>query len=286
MCLRDAHLDFGPKHLALVRAFISSLAAKRFAILTGLSGSGKSQIAIKFGQWLGRHRYKVVSVRPDWTGPDALFGYEDALRITRQGHHGWHVPEALEFMLRAAADPQTPYALVLDEMNLAHVERYFADALSGIETSEPCLPNLQQDQDGTWVLSGRGPVRLPLPRNLFVIGTVNVDETTYMFSPKVLDRANTFEFRVATEELSPAARKPIDGAPGDEDLVRGLLSIATNDDWHLDSAPRWSEEYIGHLRTLHKLLTEGSMEFGHRVHYEAIRFAAMHSAAGDPSMIA
>jgi hypothetical protein len=194
-CLRAARLTFGTHHQALVRAFIASLAAKRFVILTGLSGSGKSQIAIKFGQWLGTTAYKVVSVRPDWTGPEALFGYEDALRVTRSGRHGWHVPEVLEFMLKAAADPHSPYALVLDEMNLAHVERYFADALSGMETAEACLPNLQRDPDGTWLLVVDGASKLPLPRNLFVIGTVNVDETTYLFAPKVLDRANTFEFR-------------------------------------------------------------------------------------------
>ena len=138
--LRDAFLDFGPTHLPLVRAFIASLAAKRFVILTGLSGSGKSQIAIKFGEWLGRGSYKMVAVRPDWTGPEALFGYEDALRKGRDGRQGWHVPEALEFMLKAAGDPQSPYALVLDEMNLAHVERYFADALSGMENRRALPP--------------------------------------------------------------------------------------------------------------------------------------------------
>ena len=285
-CLHQARLHFGAFHGALARTFIASLATKRFVILTGLSGSGKSQIAIKFGQWLGRDRYIVVAVRPDWTGPDALFGYEDALRITRGGEHGWHVPEVLEFMLRASRDPSRPYALVLDEMNLAHVERYFADALSGIETSEPCLPNLQQDQDQTWVLNGRGPTKLPLPRNLFVIGTVNVDETTYLFSPKVLDRANTFEFRVTTEALSADVAKPIDAVPGESHLVRGLLSIATSDHWHQDNTPPWRDEYVNHLGTLHKLLSESSMEFGHRVHYEAIRFAAMHWAAGDHSMTA
>jgi 5-methylcytosine-specific restriction enzyme B len=230
--LRNSHLDFGPAHDDLVRAFIASLVTKRFVILTGLSGSGKSQIAVKFGQWLGPGSHKLIAVRPDWTGPDALFGYEDALQKTSHGGRAWHVPEVLEFMLKAVANPQRPYALVLDEMNLAHVERYFADALSGMETSEPCLPNLV-DVEGTWAMNPDGPRAVRFPTNLFVIGTVNVDETTYLFSPKVLDRANTFEFRVSTDDLSPVAQKPIDAPPGDPRHAQNLLEVATDNAWHL-----------------------------------------------------
>ena len=85
-------------------------------------------------------------------------------------------------------------------MNLAHVERYFADMLSGMESMQPCLPNLSF-QNGSWRMHPSKEEKLPYPRNLFIVGTVNVDETTYMFSPKVLDRANTLEFRVGTSDL-------------------------------------------------------------------------------------
>jgi 5-methylcytosine-specific restriction protein B len=282
--LHGSHLHFGPGHDSLVRAFVASLAAKRFVILTGLSGSGKTQIAIKFGQWLGTGRYKVVAVRPDWTGPDALFGYEDALRRSKDGRQGWNVPEVLEFMLSAARDPQMPYALILDEMNLAHVERYFADALSGIETSEPCLPNLVRGPDGIWVQVLTPAPKLAFPANLFVIGTVNVDETTYLFSPKVLDRANTFEFRVDASGLSPVARKPVDIGAGEPGLVRGLLAIARREGWHLDNPPSWLDAFTTHLNTVHRLLGESSLEFGHRVYYEAVRFAALYYGAGEQSM--
>ncbi len=282
--LRAANLDFGPAHLQLVRAFIVSLATKRFVILTGLSGSGKSQIAIKFGQWLGREQYKVVAVRPDWTGPDALFGYEDALRKAKDGRQGWSVPESLEFMLKAARDPSRPYALILDEMNLAHVERYFADALSGIETSEGCLPNLERNNDGVWVQESGRESKLAFPENLFVIGTVNVDETTYLFSPKVLDRANTFEFRVDTASLSSMAKKPVSIDHGDPGLAGGFLRIARQEDWHIKNEATWTTAYTDHLRKLHELLSESSLEFGHRVFYEAVRFSALHEKAGEPSL--
>ena len=99
----------------------------------------------------------VVRVRPDWTGPEYLFGYPDALR-SAPGKEVWAVPDALDFVLRAAAEPAEPYLLVLDEMNLAHVERYFADFLSGVESRLPVLPVLAH-ADGEWVaVEGANPV--------------------------------------------------------------------------------------------------------------------------------
>lgn len=282
--LRLSGIHFGKHHDQVVRAFIAALATKRFVILTGLSGSGKTQIALRFGDWLGKERRMVVPVRPDWTGPDYLFGYEDALKPLVRGMHPWHVPPVLAFMLRAARDPHYPYLLVLDEMNLAHVERYFADFLSGMESGEPCLPNLEQDPEGNWIIPKGAEERIPIPENLFVVGTVNVDETTYMFSPKVLDRANTFEFRVESDELEVQTRKPIPVSPGEEDLVRGFLAVATDDDWqHFHPAP-WRNEFAEHLRTVHRLLAESDFEFGHRVFYEALRYASMLASTGEVTM--
>ena len=81
--------------------------------------------------------------------------------------------------------------MILDEMNLAHVERYFSDYLSAAESREPVLPNLVVESSSGCSGESRpgAPALLPIPRNLWVVGTVNIDETTYMFSPKVLDRA-------------------------------------------------------------------------------------------------
>ena len=125
----------------------------------------------------------------------SIFGYEDALRTSASGAPVWFVPKRSSLFFCAANDPDHPYLLILDEMNLAHVERYFSDFLSGVESRRPVLPDLVFDQPSRqWVLRDVEAQRLPLPRNLFVVGTVNVDETTYMFSPKVLDRAFTFEF--------------------------------------------------------------------------------------------
>jgi MoxR-like ATPase len=271
----------------LVRSFLSSLLAKPFAILTGLAGSGKTQLAMRLGEWFGtdehgRHRHVVVPVRPDWTGPESIFGYEDALRTSASGAPVWFVPEAFEFVLRAANNPEHPYLLILDEMNLAHVERYFSDFLSGVESRRPVLPDLVFDQPSRqWVLRDVEAQRLPLPRNLFVVGTVNVDETTYMFSPKVLDRAFTFEFRVTSDELDAELLRPTAAAAGQDQRVRAFASLAERDDWQREHPHPARDEIVSTLREAHAILAGANQEFGHRTLYEILRFCAFFAATGD-----
>jgi 5-methylcytosine-specific restriction protein B len=266
----------------LVASFVAALTTKPFVILTGQSGSGKTQLAMRFGEWVGcddqgRPRSLVVPVRPDWTGPEYLFGYPDALR-SAPGRDVWAVPDALEFVLRAAADPAEPYLLVLDEMNLAHVERYFADFLSGVESRTPILPVLTYE-DGEWV-AVKDANRVPLPRNLAVVGTVNVDETTYLFSPKVLDRAFTFELRTTATDLDPALRRPTPVDAGDEVHRRTIVRAMLDDEWQ-HTNPHPSVDALGEdLTLLHTLLSKSGHEFGHRVMYEALRYAAFLSSAG------
>ncbi len=285
--VEDSGLRF-PAGSNLVRSFVSSLLAKPFVILTGLAGSGKTQLAMRLGEWFGtdehgRHRHVVVPVRPDWTGPESIFGYEDALRTSASGAPVWFVPEAFEFVLRAANDPEHPYLLILDEMNLAHVERYFSDFLSGVESRRPVLPDLVLDDEpsGQWVLRDVEAQRLPLPRNLFVVGTVNVDETTYMFSPKVLDRAFTFEFRVTSDELDAELRRPIAAPAGEDQRVRAFASLAERDDWQREHPHPARDEIVSTLREAHVILASANQEFGHRTLYEILRFCAFYAATGD-----
>ena len=274
----------------LVRSFMSSLLAKPFAILTGLAGSGKTQLAMRLGEWFGtdehgRHRHVVVPVRPDWTGPESIFGYEDALRTHASGAPVWFVPEAFEFVLRAADDPEHPYLLILDEMNLAHVERYFSDFLSGVESRRPVLPDLVFDRPSSqWILRDVEAQKLPLPRNLFVVGTVNVDETTYMFSPKVLDRAFTFEFRVTSDELDAELQRPIAAPAGEDQRVRAFASLAERDDWQREHPHPAREEIVSTLQAAHLILARANQEFGHRTLYEILRFCAFFAATGDTNV--
>lgn len=273
----------------LLRSFFCSLLAKPFVILTGLSGSGKTQLALKLGNWFGvdhdgRDRRLVVPVRPDWTGPEPLLGYEDALSTVEHGEHAWAAPDVLQFLLRAEEDHAYPYVLVLDEMNLAHVERYFADFLSGIESRQAILPNLTRNAAGGWRLTPGEPKSIPVPANVFVVGTVNVDETTYLFSPKVLDRANSFEFRVRTEDLGTTSGRPAAAREGADLDLRHVVAVVSDDTWHVRSPHPREAEFADRLRGLHGVLSGSGHEFGHRVFGEGVRFAALLAASGEEDL--
>lgn len=137
-----------------------------------------------------------VSVGADWTNREPLLGFANALESGK-----YIKPETgvLDLLINAERDPANPYFLILDEMNLSYVERYFADFLSAMESSDKNikLHPKTKEWEGSDV-----PAEITLPKNLFIIGTVNIDETTYMFSPKVLDRANVVEFRISADEMT------------------------------------------------------------------------------------
>jgi hypothetical protein len=170
----------------LAGQYINSLLAKPFVILTGNSGTGKTRIAKQFAQYLekindaGTKNWLLVPVGADWTDNTKILGYYNPL--ANNGEGGYVKAEILRFIETANENSDIPFFLILDEMNLSHVERYFSDFLSRMETPDSAF---KIDNYGT----------LPFPGNLFITGTVNIDETTYMFSPKVLDRANVIEFK-------------------------------------------------------------------------------------------
>jgi 5-methylcytosine-specific restriction protein B len=199
----------------LVTRFICSLVTKPLVILTGLSGSGKTKLAQAFSFSISdsNDQYAIVPVGADWTNREPLLGYPNSLLAN---HYVKPDSGVLDILLQAHADFQAnneelakckPYFLILDEMNLSHVERYFADFLSTMESGEAIKlysgsdRYAELDNDQTPITSSLIPRSVKWPRNLFIIGTVNIDETTYMFSPKVLDRANTIEFRIAEDEM-------------------------------------------------------------------------------------
>ncbi len=178
----------------LVTRFCASLLTKPFVILTGLSGSGKTKLAQAFVQWIcqDEEQYRIIPVGADWTNREPLLGYPNALNPEE-----YVKPDngVLDLIIRANENQELPHFLILDEMNLSHVERYFADFLSVME-SKADIPLHAGD-----TIENDVPAKLEVPSNLFIIGTVNIDETTNMFSPKVLDRANTIEFRVTEDEM-------------------------------------------------------------------------------------
>lgn len=204
---------------SLMTMLTAALLAKPFAILAGASGTGKSRMVKKLAYMTCNAdqlrsekdetpgNYCMVAVKPNWHDSSELLGYRSAISES----HEYVTPDFIKFILRAHAFPKTPFFVCLDEMNLAPVEQYFAEFLSACES-------IRKNKEGDWVsdpliqpgefdknvanlapdyslpdacikrINERG---LYIPHNLFVVGTVNMDDTTHQFSRKVLDRAMT-----------------------------------------------------------------------------------------------
>ncbi|ANY72827.1 hypothetical protein BBD41_09645 [Paenibacillus ihbetae] len=191
----------------LIENLYLSLKTKPFVILAGVSGTGKTKLVKLFAEALGatgdNGQFSLIPVRPDWSDPSDLLGYKDLSGVFRPGR--------LAEVLVEASQPENqhkPYFICMDEMNLARVEYYFSDVLSVIETQE-----WRQDRIVTSKLINRESLLpqdqllygdLSIPDNVYLIGTVNMDETTHPFSKKVLDRANTIEFNYINLQQYPS----------------------------------------------------------------------------------
>lgn len=201
------------------RPYIAAIKSKPFLLLAGISGTGKSRIVRELARacWeqeseeYGNQRprnFEMVQVKPNWHDSSELIGYVS--RVT--GKAEFVAGDFLKFVAKAWEEPDVPYFLCLDEMNLAPVEQYFAEYLSVVESrrrgssgnveTDPILKKANEEWyfNLTASLTSDETIRqqfnekgICLPANLIVVGTVNMDETTFSFSRKVLDRAMTIE---------------------------------------------------------------------------------------------
>jgi 5-methylcytosine-specific restriction protein B len=293
---RRAGLRF-PMPLAM--RFLASLLSKRFVILTGLSGSGKTKIATALARWLtrdpgfvdpmnpqwGKHpnpNYVLVPVGADWNGNENIIGYPDGLRSDK-----YVTKPALELMRRASMPEfsNEPHFLILDEMNLSHVERYFSDLLSMIESGESItLYADERDSAGVVVDTRSFPPTLRLPPNVYIIGTVNVDETTYMFSPKVLDRANVIELRVEPDDMAGFLRSPATPSPENLDGIGAdfgspLVSLSQGPVPTLNGD--FKKRFDSEMTLFFEALRDHGAEFGYRVALESTRLVHFLRTLGD-----
>jgi 5-methylcytosine-specific restriction endonuclease McrBC GTP-binding regulatory subunit McrB len=222
-------------------------------IFTGISGSGKTKLAQYFSEYMcipprlvgptgtpappitpsEKHRMEFVSVRPDWLDNKGMLGYFNPLLGV------YNITPVLQLILNAINEPNEPFFLLLDEMNLAKAEHYFSDFLSALESRKysPLTGTYEAEKISLHNAGGRVisryyddeksredaitemnsfpdeyyvhvtptleriyyvPEKIEIPPNLYVIGTVNIDESTYRFSPKVIDRAHVIEMNGAS----------------------------------------------------------------------------------------
>ena len=249
----------------MIENFYLSLKSKPFVILAGTSGTGKTKLVSLFADAIGA-KMQLVPVRPDWSDSSDLFGHVDL--------SGKFVPgEIIDFVKEASDNLNTPYILCLDEMNLARVEYYLSDFLSIIETRRLVNgeiitnPLLAKEKYGV----GNGAYEhygdLYLPENLYIVGTVNMDETTFPFSKKVLDRANTIEFSYV--DLMPdftGYGESADSLALDNSFLKTeYLKLA-----ECAEEATFIEEICSELQDINKVLQAADAHVGYRVRDEIV----------------
>jgi hypothetical protein len=234
------------------------------------------------------NNYIVAAVRPDWSDNRGLLGYFNPLVNT------YVVTPLLRLLLDAQAEVErakregrepAPFFVILDEMNLARVEHYLSDFLSALESGEPVhLHDHEGIEEGETEGSVPVPRSLHVPENVFFTGTVNVDETTYMFSPKVLDRAFTIELNRVDLEAFGSEQPEEDSA---FTLTRFDGSIGTVRKPNRADWVEFGELMNGALRQvvldIHALLSEEDRHFGYRVANEIARFVVLANEQTDGS---
>ena len=216
----------------------------------------------------GSKNYVIVPVGSNWTDNRHIIGYRNAITGSYSG------TPSLDLMIKSNRFITQPFLLILDEMNLSHVERYFSDIISCMESRESIILDTKGIEDI--------PDSIDLGDNLFVIGTVNMDETTYMFSPKVLDRANVLEFEPASvsDYLSSDIR---DYEPtGDVDFLQDCLKGTEcremsakeilDEICAVDGNTVFKDSIVSDLDFIQEIMSSMKLPFGFRTLDEVMRF--------------
>lgn len=239
------------------------LKTRPFVILAGLSGTGKSMLSQLYAEALGHYKhYLRLSVRPNWNDDRYILGYYNVLT------NEYMTEPTVDRLIDANAHSDRLYFICLDEMNLAHVEYYFAPFLSALEgdreeerkitlLGDKFYQRLQEQ--GKWISV---PAQLALPPNLLFIGTINVDETTKSISDKVIDRANTIEFfTVDLDKIPPTRSMP------------KPLSISA-EEWLRYRVDEPDTSYRQKIITINDVLSTANIGFGYRVLHEIEMYLA------------
>jgi 5-methylcytosine-specific restriction protein B len=268
------HLESKKLHFSreIVSRYICSLIAKPFVILTGNSGTGKTKIAIEFAEWISsnENQYNIIPVGADWTDNRPVIGYINPLHTPPI----YNSTSILDLILKAEKDKTNPYFLILDEMNLSHVERYFSDFLSAME-SEKAIPLHKHGNDILDTANIKIEKSITLPSNLFITGTVNVDETTYMFSPKVLDRANVIEIKAQEEGLSNFPNNSAENSPDGKKYCNYFINESNNSkDQAKFTAIKNFENLKSALLDVFCIMEKYDLEFGFRTMKESYQYAS------------
>ena len=288
------NIQSGTKENSNYRPYITAIKSKPFLLLAGISGTGKSRIVRELARACWEEdseeykaqkprNFEMVQVKPNWHDSSELIGYVSRV----SGKAEFVVGDFLKFVAKAWEDQDTPYFLCLDEMNLAPVEQYFAEYLSVVEsrkcgedggvTTDPIL----KKEDAEWYfnltaeITSDDKVRtrfnedgISIPQNLIVVGTVNMDETTFSFSRKVLDRAMTIEMNEVDLHGGLTKRHESIGKLGNAELVGSAVEgVDVYDDY-----TNVCDTALGYLQKVNDVLEGTPFKIAYRTRNEFLLY--------------
>ncbi len=245
----------------LIKSYYISLKTKPFVILTGYSGMGKTALTRLFAEAVSENveeQYLRIAVQPNWLDDRYLLGFYNPLT-------GRYVSTPfLDFLLRAIENPDKPYFLCLDEMNLSRVEYYFSRFISAMESLDRVI-YLHGFGGGVKTEDGRViPPRVRMPPNLYVSGTINIDEASYSLTPKLIDRANIIEFHDVD----------IWGEETEEYNKRLKLSISTLKGFRKELSPKERKWVLNTLKEINDMTARYGFPISQRVRRETLSYIA------------
>ncbi len=247
-----------------VREFIAGLAASKILILQGISGAGKTSLAYAFGEYIGNPS-TIIPVQPMWKERSDLLGYYN--EFTKNFNE-----TVLFKKLYEAGASDAMYITVLDEMNIARIEYYFAEFLSLLEIPDPDLRYLQvvSDKwanDPEWIKDGA----VKLPQNMWFIGTVNDDDSAFVISDKVYDRAMILNLTGHSEPMETPEGQPVSVTCEE---FNGMVKTA-------QAGFALSAESCARIETLDKFLADKfRISYGNRIKRQITEYVAAYVACG------
>ena len=298
---------YGAPDTEYIRSYLTALRTKPFMLLAGISGTGKSRIVRKLAQATTTQKYnkdedrwkdnrpenfELIQVKPNWHNSMDVVGFYSNISGK------YEFTPFVEFIVKAWQHQDTPYFLCLDEMNLAPVEEYFAEFLSAIESrstdengdyiTDPIIKPFKNfgEKEGKSMLIqllgdadpiDKNPIAihfyekgLTLPPNLMVMGTVNMDETTFSFSRKVLDRAMSVEMNEVDYD------KFLSGESEQFPLLTDMNELLVNRPQRAAEVTEEieSDKVIAYLKDVNTLMEGTPFKLGYRAANEAMLYVA------------
>ena len=300
-------ISYGGPETEYIRSYLTALRTKPFMLLAGISGTGKSRIVRKLAQATTTQKYdkdedrwkdnrpenfELIQVKPNWHNSMDVVGFYSNISGK------YEFTPFVEFIVKAWQHQDTPYFLCLDEMNLAPVEEYFAEFLSAIESrstdenddyiTDPIIKPFKNfgEKEGKSMLIqllgdadpiDKNPIAIhfyekgiTLPPNLMVMGTVNMDETTFSFSRKVLDRAMSVEMNEVDYD------KFLSGESEQFPLLTDMNELLVNRPQRAAEVTEEieSDKVIVYLKDVNTLMEGTPFKLGYRAANEAMLYVA------------